>query len=628
MDKNTLLAIILSVVVISVGFLIQGVLFPTEPIPQTETAAEAPPAEGGQPAAETSSTAEAAGSSSATAETTGTQPAGRNVLQPVELESALVEDTLITETDLFRITFSNKGGTISSLELKDHLDGNEYVDIINSGTTDINGFNIRFGGINAEPVTALFQLRRPNENTVEYYREFYDPNGVPFLLTKTYRFLPGEYLFELEVTVKNSQNEYPGLDWNGAAYTLSYGPQIGPEFESLGGRGEMRYYLTYEDGKAKKNKVRKSEPFVVENQYRWAGIAGKYFTLLVIPDNSFYTLTFSNMDVDGVPEASQFYLTRPIIKSATNTDLYRFYAGPKTNRDLARYEKAERNAYGLQDLDLVKAVDSSLLLGWLESILKFMLVAIYRVVPNYGVAIILLTIIVKIVLYPITRKSYESQSKMQAINPKVTEIRERLKDNPTKMNQEMAELYKREGVNPLGGCLPLLLQMPVFFAMYGLFNKHFDLRGAPFMLWINDLSAPDSIWNFAPVTIPILGWSDLRILPLLFIGTQLLSSKLMQTPDSGASNKNMKLMQTFMPIFFFFILYDAPSGMLLYWIMTNVLTAGQQIVISKIRQNKPVEPPASGNVIKGNFAKPPSAGRKLPPPKKKPNNNKPRRKSK
>jgi YidC/Oxa1 family membrane protein insertase len=170
--------------------------------------------------------------------------------------------------------------------------------------------------------------------------------------------------------------------------------------------------------------------------------------------------------------------------------------------------------------------------------------------------------------------------------------------------------------------------MPVFFAMYGLFNKHFDLRGAPFMLWITDLSAPDSILSFEPIIPFLSSFTDLRILPILFIGTQLLSTKLMQTPDSGASNKNMKMMQTFMPIFFFFILYNAPSGMLLYWIMTNVLTSGQQMVISKIKQRKPSEPSDSDNIIKGKFTKPPRSGRKLPPPKKKPNDNQSRRKDK
>ena len=182
--------------------------------------------------------------------------------------------------------------------------------------------------------------------------------------------------------------------------------------------------------------------------------------------------------------------------------------------------------------------------------------------------------------------NFDSTSKMQGLNPKIQEIREKYKDDSTRMNQEMAALYKKEKVNPIGGCLPLLLQMPIFIALYGVLSKHFALRGAPFMLWITDLSEPDSILNFGNFTVPFLGWNDLRVLPLLFVGTQIASSKLMQTPSTSQS-KNMQLMQTFMPVFFFFILYSAPSGLLLYWTLTNVLTAAQQYSINKYRKTHP-----------------------------------------
>ncbi len=130
----------------------------------------------------------------------------------------------------------------------------------------------------------------------------------------------------------------------------------------------------------------------------------------------------------------------------------------------------------------------------------------------------------------------------------------------------------------------MLLQMPVFFALYGLLNKHFELRGSGFIGWITDLSAPDSIFSFFPAKLPILGWSDIRLLPILFVGTQLLSSKLMQAPNQSAGG-NMKMMTYLMPVMFFFILYDAPSGLLLYWTVTNILSAAQQKFIS-IQQKK------------------------------------------
>jgi YidC/Oxa1 family membrane protein insertase len=175
---------------------------------------------------------------------------------------------------------------------------------------------------------------------------------------------------------------------------------------------------------------------------------------------------------------------------------------------------------------------------------------------------------------------------MQELSPKIKELQEKYKANPEKLNKEMAELYKRAGTNPLGGCLPMLLQIPIFFAMYNLFNTNFDLRGASFIPgWIGDLSSPESVWSFAPFKLPLLGWTDVRLLPFIYLFSQLLSGKMTQTPDSNA-NSSMKLMIYFMPIMFFFILYDVPSGLLIYWIATNFLSTVQQLYINSLVKRK------------------------------------------
>jgi YidC/Oxa1 family membrane protein insertase len=207
---------------------------------------------------------------------------------------------------------------------------------------------------------------------------------------------------------------------------------------------------------------------------------------------------------------------------------------------------------------------------------------------------------------------------MQALGPKIKEIQDKYKDNPQKMNAEMAEFYKKEGYNPLSGCLPMLLQIPIFFAMYNLFNNHFDLRGAMFIPgWIPDLSLPESVFNFAPFQLPLLGWSDIRVLPFIYVGSQLLYGKVTQTPDQKG-NSQMKIMLYAMPIVFFFVLYDVPSGLLLYWIMSNVLTMVQQVAINKYMAPKRAAlaaAAASGGGAK-NEGKPVLAP-KLPPKKKK-----------
>jgi YidC/Oxa1 family membrane protein insertase len=266
---------------------------------------------------------------------------------------------------------------------------------------------------------------------------------------------------------------------------------------------------------------------------------------------------------------------------------YRFYFGPKNQDALEAYNNG-KNAFGLKDTQLVEVASSRGILSPLEKALKWLLLLFHKLVHNYGVAIILLTLFVKIVFFPLTKKGSESTLRMQALAPKIKELQEKYKDNPQKLNVEMAEFYKKEGYNPLSGCLPMLLQIPIFFAMYNLFNNHFDLRGAAFIPgWIPDLSLPESIWIFPDgFRLPLLGWTALRLLPFIYVGSQLLYGKVTQTPEQQ-SNAQMKMMLYVMPIVFFFILYDVPSGLLIYWIFSNILTMVQQVAINRyIAQKK------------------------------------------
>jgi YidC/Oxa1 family membrane protein insertase len=292
-------------------------------------------------------------------------------------------------------------------------------------------------------------------------------------------------------------------------------------------------------------------------------------------------------------QTTRMDFSRPAIKASKQSDTYSFYFGPKTSAELTKYNYADKNAFQKVDLRLDEAMDHSSILGWLENILKFLLKLFYAVIPNYGVAILLVTLLVKGLLFPLTKKGSISSAQMQELQPKMQALQDKYKDNPQKLNQEMAEFYKKENFNPMSGCLPLLIQFPIFFAMYNLFNTHFDLRGALFIPgWIPDLAAPETVWNFAPFKIPLLGWSDLRALPIIYLLSQIFYAKFTQQPQASAGGSaqsqqmNMKLMMYGMPIVFFFILYDVPSGLLVYWIASNLLTIAQQIVINNILKQR------------------------------------------
>ncbi|MDR2535948.1 MAG: membrane protein insertase YidC [Treponema sp.] len=573
MEKRTLLAVALSVLVITGYWVIQSMFFPmpeavppapTEQSPVTGTSGG--PAPSGSPVLET--------------------PLGENLQgRDIALNSEPVsEQKVMIDTPLLTVELTNAGGDIVSFKLKEHQEQEDFVEMILSGDQEAHAFTVAFGTMNVQPVSSHFYVRRLSDYSVEFYRDFGmgQTDGV-FRLTKRYDFKPDEYMFELTITLDGGHS-VGSFDFSGVAYTLGFGPQIGPKFEKLDQRYEYRNYYTFTNGKQKQEKVTENTPVLIVNRPTWAAIAGKYFTFIAISHVSQYDLTFSAKPEPGLSLASRMYLTRPAVHGRTE-DTYRFYLGPKNQASLGIYNTGQ-NGFNLRDMELIKIANTSGILTPLESGLKLLLTFFYKIVPNYGIAIIFLTILVKLLLFPLTKKGSESTLRMQALAPKIKEIQEKYKDNPTKMNTEMAEFYKKEGYNPLAGCLPMLLQFPIFIAMYNLFNNHFDLRGALFIPgWIPDLSLPESVFNFSPFTIPLLGWSDIRLLPFIYVGSQLLFGKVTQTPDQQ-SNAQMKMMLYAMPVIFFFVLYDVPSGLLLYWIMSNLLSMVQQLAINKYLAKK------------------------------------------
>jgi YidC/Oxa1 family membrane protein insertase len=599
MDRKTLLAVVISVVIIVGGMLLQSVLFPPKPQPlpatnsQQGTATQQtatpqvtnPQAIGGQPAPATQ------------ASSTNAVTPGMVALLPNSAPPASQSQTIVRETDLYQLTFSTDGATLASVKLKNYknLDGS-LVDMEMLPKTPVANelpFAVSFGDYKTDELTAPFTLAESsngNQSIYDFSRAFASPTGVPFTLHKTYVFDKDEYLFELRVTIENSVNDYPALNFGGFAYTLTMGPQIGPHYAKLDGRNDFRNYAYYAEGKRQDPRVGMGQFKELEKKVTWTGVVGKYFTAIAVPDATDYHIVYdSRKIVDGF-DRSAISFERPVLSSAKSTDVFRFYMGPMKKEILARYNDASQNEFKVASLHADDVVTSSILIGWLANIMKYILDFFYLLIPNYGVAIILLTLLTKLVFLPLTFKSSESMAKMAALNPKMTEIRTRLKDKPDKMNQELAALYKKEKVNPLGGCLPMLLQIPVFFALYNLLNNHFELRGALFIPgWIPDLSAPEAILNF-PFTIPLVGWTALRGLPILMVVSQILSSKFTQptgAPQQGGAQA--KMFMYVLPIVFLFILYDMPSGLVLYWTVQNILSTAQQVYINWLRKKKDAE---------------------------------------
>jgi YidC/Oxa1 family membrane protein insertase len=600
MDRKTLLAVVISVVIIVGGMLLTPLISPSKPSPVPGPVATAPQAEAAQPAPATGTTASSGQAAQNTAQKPGA-PAlataavpGKVVPLPESAPPVSQGDTFIRETDLYGLTFAAKGATLTSVKLKKYknVDGSHVEMLLSppAGTPGELPFSLSFGDSTAEQLSAPFTLKESsgtNQNTYDFSRTFLAPSGVPFTLHKTYVFDRDEYLFELRVTIQNSVNEIPSLNFGGFAYTLTMGPQIGPHYAKLDGKNEFRNYAYWAENKHQDPGVKAGSSKELEKTFTWAAVVGKYFTAIAVPDGTAYRMVFDSRPMVPGFDRSAISFERPPFQSASKTDTFRFYLGPLKKEILALYNDSSRNQFAVSGLHADEVVTSSILIGWLATLMKYVLDFFYLLIPNYGIAIILLTLVTKLVFLPLTFKSSESMSKMAALNPKMAEIRARLKDKPDKMNQEIAALYKKEKVNPLSGCLPLLLQLPVFFALYNLLNGHFELRGAMFIPgWIPDLSSPESILSF-PFAIPLVGWTALRALPLLMVASQILSSKFTQpssAPQQGGAQA--KLMMYALPIVFLFILYDMPSGLVLYWTIQNVLSTAQQMYINNLRKKK------------------------------------------
>lgn len=576
-DAKTVIAIVMMVVVITAGMAIQNFLFPRENLPPQAPAAAT------QAASETPIVAQ----TSAPATAGAAQPSLTEL--PVA-DAPSQEMQYRISTDLFDAVFTNRGGELVSLKLKKHADGKEPVDMFLPRNGSISGFSVALGDASASSVSALMNATMLEDGVIEFSRSFLDKSAggepVPFVLKKRYEFKNGDYMFRLSVSILSSGTSVPKIGSGGYAYTLTVGPQIGPSYDQLPKNADWRKIISYESGK---RKVAKSGTQVVPaSKAAWSAIAGKYFALVVIPDAPGYTDTYTNTVVDGMPAVSSMSFSRPDLSGNAQTDVFYIYAGPKSSRELARYDDPTANSFRRTGQDLEAVLEGNNMLGWLETALKWCLNLFYGLVGNYGIAIILVTILVRGIMFPLTFKGSQSTARMQDLQPKIQGLQEKYKGNPQKLNQEMAEFYKREGYNPLSGCLPLLIQFPIFIAMYSLFNNHFDLRGASFIPgWINDLSLPEAVYSFQTINLVIWRVSAIRILPIIYVISQLLYGRYMQQPTSaGQSAGQMKLMMYGMPIMFFFILYDVPSGLLVYWIASNILTTLQQVVINMVIHKK------------------------------------------
>lgn len=574
MNKNTIMAIVLSTVVVVGSIILQSRFMPKTPV----------------------------NPESSVSENVVSDSAKENELENEEFKSLGIksvdevkEETKITvKTSKTEVVLTNKGGDIVSYKLTDHIDvdtkdGVQMVD-------NVSDFNRACavaldGKYNAKIVNDLFSFSQPDEKTYLFTKNFVvtdeDGKNHAFTFGKRYTF-EDDYMFKLEILFHSE-------DETEFSYTLRTAPQIGPHFNPKLNRYENRQFISFNGNKAKRQIIgSKPEMKMYSKDYLWNGIGGKYFEELLIPENASsmdYSYYSNIVEVNDYANAQVISVRKPV-KSTDVKDTYYMYFGPRNEKDLKIYNSSEKNVWNLTGLRLTESLNSNGWLGWLETILKWIMEVINKVVHNWGVSIIIMTILIKLAMFPMTRNQSMSTLKMQEIQPKVQAVQTKYKDNPQRMQQEMSKVYQEVGYNPMSGCLPMLVQFLILWSMYNLFNNYFEFRGSSFIPhWIEDLSSGDSIYVFK-FNIPFFG-NHLRILPFIYLASQLLFGKITNMGGTagaaGPSQAQMKMMMYGMPILFFVLFYNAPSGLLLYWTVSNIFQMVQQVIINKAMKSKKAE---------------------------------------
>ena len=379
-------------------------------------------------------------------------------------------------------------------------------------------------------------------------------NGI--VVEKVYTFSASTYLIGLNIFIKNGSRipikdelaiSIPGhIDKSSSGYSF-HGPValVNGELQEI---------------KIKKIKEKDSYTGIID----WAGFTSRYFISCIVPEkpvDARIKLSVLNSTV-----TTDFLLPMERLGPGKQVKYaFNCYMGPKSLKVLSQYKNTLKQCINF---------------GWFDILAKPCLIGmnmIYDFIPNYGIAIILLTILIKIIFWPLGTKSYKSMNDMKRVQPLMAELRAKYKDDKQKMNQEVMALYKTYKVNPMSGCLPMIVQMPIFFALYRMLYQAIELRHAPFFGWINDLSAPDRLFHFA-FTIPFVQPpTGIPVLTIIMGATMFLQQKMSPTTGDPTQAKMMMLMPLFMTVIF----VNFPAGLVLYWLVNNVLSIGQQYYIQK-----------------------------------------------
>jgi len=540
MEKRLILAIVLSFLVLA---LYQMLFIKNKPQPQPE---QPVPAQTQVPVRE-------AAPEPKTVEPPAAAEAGAAPAQAIEQAQAGSEQQIIIDTSLYQAVWSNRGAALHSWRLKAHLDENkEGLELVSRRAAEMGTFPFFLDTKDAELdraangslfIPSATRIELQDGQTGELKFSYSDGNTIK--IEKTFVFIGGAYDFDVRMSVwKQGQAVEPRVIW---------GPGIGnpvfsPKKQQFGVGSGIAVLAA---NKVYRVNDRKYQPEASAfNFANWAAYEDNYMTALFVTPPQQGTAQFLRVAIDQ--KLADFFLSVSVPQKA--------YIGPK---DFDRLRAFGHDAKKIINFGFFGAIAEILLIG---------IKAIHRFFPNWGFAIIILTMLIKIVFFPLTYSSTKSMARMQELQPKIKALRAKYKKakqdigQRRQMNEEMMKLYKEHGINPAGGCLPILIQIPVFWGFFRMLVVAIEFRHSPFVLWIKDLSVHDPYY----------------VTPILMGATQFISQKMTPTSADPAQARMMLIMPVVMTVFFM----NFQSGLVLYWLTNNVLQIGQQYIMNRMMAKK------------------------------------------
>ena len=500
------------------------------------------------------------------------------------------------ENEYIKLKIASKGGQIASVELKKFktfekkpivfFDNDENKFNYVFPTNSINGRVVHSSTLYCEPVGEIVKDAKGNQ-TFTMRLKTSNPNSY---IDYIYTLAPKDYMVKYAVKATGMSSVLPSnmnsleLQWTSKIRQQEQGRKFEEQYSNV--------YYKFLQNDVEKLSNSKDDKKPISNKLQWVAFKDQFFSSIIIADNEFTSGNISSKVMEKESKYIKEYstsLNMPFDPSGKSDISFRYYFGPNQYKILNGYDKGVPSDQKLQLRTIIPLGWS--IFGWIN---RFMIIPMFNVfslfLSNFGIIILLMTIVIKLILFPLTYKSYMSGAKMRVLKPEIDEINARIPaDKAMERQKATMDLYGKVGVSPMSGCLPMLLQMPILFAMFSFFPSAFELRQQSF-LWANDLSSYDSIWNFG-TNIPLLG-NHLSLFTILMTITSIFSTKLsMATSPQAADQPGAEMMKWsmyLMPVMFFFMFNDYASGLSYYYFISSLITIIQTYAIRAFVDDKKI----------------------------------------